>query len=101
MINIQTGINTITLIKNYNSIPTKIRLTHLLTQNIVELPCTSTGSTKVTVQFSYTSDYVGEFEYEIIDDDNNVISLGLAKIDKINEEIIMYNPDKQYKVYEG
>lgn len=103
MIKITSGVNNITLIKNFNSVPTSIVLENLITHNSTSVDCVDVGesNTKMTIEFSYFYPTYGEYIYVIYDDLLNIISKGLALVEADDQIIIEYEADKTNIVYEG
>ena len=103
MIQITSGINNITLIKNLKAIPTNLKLQNLITKDIYEIPCIDTGMSenKMTIEFSYFYPIIGEYSYEVLDSEGNIISKGLAKVEQDEPKIVIYETQNTNIVYEG
>ena len=103
MIKLTSGVNNITLIKNFNSIPTSIVLENLITHNTTSLDCTDIGTskTKMTIEFSFFYPVSGEYSYVVYDELLNILSKGLALVKADDQIIINYEAEKTNIVYEG
>ena len=82
MITITSGLNEITLIRNFKSNPNTFKLQNLITKDIYEVDCVDIGDNenKITIQFSYFYPIIGEYMYEVLDVNKNIISKGLAVV---------------------
>ena len=103
MITITSGLNEITLIRNFKSNPSTFKLQNLITKDTYEVDCIDIGDNenKITIQFSYFYPIIGEYMYEVLDVDKNIISKGLAIVEKDKTEVITYEAEKTNIVYEG
>lgn len=102
MIKIKIGLNNIKLIKNYNSEAVKIQLVNVITLESMYYDCIDEGisDTKMLLNFNIPYLQKGEYNYKVLDINNNIISQGLGIVEEDNvDEIISYESNKEFIVY--